>query len=871
MKKRIILFIIAGLLLTVPAIAVFNEKDISQTLSVLKYELRQEYDRLSSNETLLIEQDRQQHVQMVNMMRTCNELSLMLYSQNQDYTFDMTYALKEVTREYEGFQTRKMPYTEIISHLDGEIDRYSRLIESLRMIPPRLAEVPGLPDSLEYHNDSLIVISAPLGTAHEHHHDESLDRLPMLDSLTANIHRHFFEVDLESQEDRDSCLSYAVALLKIYSEYKDHIVEDDANYEEASERLKEAYDYAQERYRVLQKKMLTKGQDNYLAILKQPGEHIGSAIEELQLKYGRKTGEGDRIQSEWRGPVVTGFIMLVIISLALATIISMLLVTILRKTVKSLQTEEFSRRKKIATLLCGVAVFLVTLALIAALTTNNFIHQAARLLLVYCWMLMAILTSIVIRVPGEKLRPVLSLYMPAVIIGLVVITFRITFTPNRMMNILFFPIMLAVLIWQAAVCKRHSKKAELSDEIAASLTLIAFVVTAVMSCLGYVFLGLLVIIWWLFVLAAIETLIALYRIFHIVRDRRLALKGLTAHQDKASKGEHIRQTWLYDMIGSMILPVIGVAAIPFSVYLALQVFDLQEIFSSFYSVEFFDFTGSKGNAILKISTSMIIVAIGLYFVFRYIKYFAQSMFKDIKFRKIQEQEGNRLIQANEVNLTLANNVISILVWGFYIILLFVLFRIPTGAISVVFAGLATGIGLALKDVLNNFIYGIQLMSGRLRVGDWVECDGVRGKVSAISYQSTQIETLEGAVMSFLNTALFNKNFMNLTRNNPYEFVKIVVGVKYGTDIETVRSVLLKAIQSLDEKDEYGLPVLDPNYGVNVVFDDFGESSVNIAVKQFVLVSRRGVYIAKAKETIYNALTAANIEIPFPQRDIHVVK
>ncbi len=195
-----------------------------------------------------------------------------------------------------------------------------------------------------------------------------------------------------------------------------------------------------------------------------------------------------------------------------------------------------------------------------------------------------------------------------------------------------------------------------------------------------------------------------------------------------------------------------------------------------------------------------------------------------------------------------------------------------GAIFIALAaGLATGIGLALKDVLNNFIYGIQLMSGRLRVGDYIDCDGIRGKVDSISYQSTQIETLDGSIMAITNTALFNKNFKNLTKNNSYELVKIPVGVHYGADIETVRAVLLDALKELQVKDKYGRNIVEPKNGIVVAFDNFGDSSVDLTVKQFVLVDQEAVYIAKAKELIYNALNRNGIEIPFPQRDVYIRK
>ena len=855
-RKRFVIAILA--LLCIPAMAVFNEKDLGNTLSVLRYELKQEYDRLSATGTEMQALDEEQHQQMVDMIKKYNELSLMLYSQNEDYTFDMTYALKEVSREYEMFNSGRMPYDQLVGGLDAEIDRYERLLESLRRLPAP-GDIPQLPDSLR--RDSL------------------MRRPPVIreriDSLDTVSRKQAFLLDEESKDDRDACIFYAEALLNIYKEGKEQILTDSQHYESANARLKESYDYAQERYRIIQKRIFTQGQDNYLEILSHPGRYIKQAIHELRTKYSRRLDGTSGVQSEWRGPVVFGFFLLVAICIGLATLLSRLAVNILMKRVKRMQTDRFRNSRSLITLLCGTALFLIAIAFVSAFTTNNFIAQASKLLLIFCWMMVAIFLSLLIRLRPVRFRYGIGLYMPAILIGFVAICFRVMFIPNTVMNILFPPILVVCMFWQASACTRFAKKTELTDEVVSYVTLVVLVITSVMSCLGYIFLSLLIIMWWLFALAIEETIIALYRIFHQVKEHRIGAKletlRLQAEADfrKIHKGEFIRLTWLYDLVEDVVLPVLAVVSLPLSVLLALKVFDLQEVFDNIYSAEFFSFTSSSGMDILKLSASMIVLALCLYFVFKYIAYFAKSMFRDIKLRNIMQNSGKTSISDDEVNLTVANNVISILVWGIFIILLFLLFNIPTGAISIVFAGLATGIGLAMRDVLNNFIYGIQLMSGRLRAGDWVECDGIRGKVSSVSYQSTQIETLDGAVISFLNTALFNKNFKNLTRSNPYEFTKIVVGVKYGTDIEKARQVLVEAMKPLQGTDESGLKIVDEKLGVYVTVEEFGDNSVNIAVKQFVLVPQRNSYLARAREVIYNALNEAGIEIPFPQRDIHI--
>jgi len=142
-------------------------------------------------------------------------------------------------------------------------------------------------------------------------------------------------------------------------------------------------------------------------------------------------------------------------------------------------------------------------------------------------------------------------------------------------------------------------------------------------------------------------------------------------------------------------------------------------------------------------------------------------------------------------------------------------------------------------------------------------------VESISYQSTQIVTLDGAVMSILNSNLLSNNFKNLTRNHNYELVKVPVGVAYGTNVNRVREIIVDALQQIVYKDKLGRNVIDQEKGFNVLLANFGESSVDLFVTYWALVSEKNVFSYRAKETIYNALNAHGIEIPFPQRDIHM--
>ena len=872
-RKPIYALVAALALLCVPAFAVFNEKSISQTLAVLRYELRQEYVAMSSTKDRLKKRQVSQHHNMVKLQKTCNELSLMLYSQSQDFTFDMTYALKTVTKEYEDFNKSKMPFDDIIERLDIEIGRYSRLVEALRRLPPSLSDVEDLPDSLKYHNDSVnfdspLVADLRVVAGFNGIGKGTADSLRRSIAVAQDEELKSFMLDEGGLVDRDSCILYAASLLKMYSATKDRIVRDNEYYEEANLRLKESYDYARERYKNIQKKIFVEGQDSYFTILKSFGAQFRRAMIDAKTKYARvMSDEEQKIfeKSEWEGPIVFGFIGVVMVWLIIASSLSVIVIRILKRRVRKMQTEEFKQRIPCLTWLCGAIIFSISMLVIGNFVSQNFVSLAARHLLVFAWLLAAILLSLLIRLKGSQIRSGMLMYTPIIILGLVVIGCRIIFIPNRLINILLPPVLVLFSIWQIYVCRRKRNNVEDSDALLGWLTVAILVITTVIAWIGYVLLGIEILMWWLFQVSAIESIVAIHEILEKYEKNTLAKKLPYG----AKKGDNFRVTWFFDLVSDCFIPIIAILSIPFCVFMAADVFDLTEICKDYFMKSIVDLKSDSGQEILKLSLYNLTVIAVMFFIFKYIGYFFRAVYYDYKIGKETRRNGGRHIHTNEINFTLSNNMIDFAVWGIYIVTIFLILKIPTGAISIVFAGLATGLGLAMKDILNNFIYGIQLMSGRLRVGDYVECDGVRGKVSAISYQSTQIETIEGAVISYLNTSLFDKNFKNLTKSSAYEFVKIVVGVSYGTDVDRVREVLLEAMKKVQTTDKFGRNIVNASKGVSVVVDDLGDSSVDIAVKQYVLVSNRAAYIAQAKEVIYNALNEADIPIPFPQCDVYI--
>ena len=137
--KRIIILLLTILSLS-DAYAVLKERNLEQTLNVLRAELTERYQELSSQ----AEQRKQQTKDIIQQLRETikrsNQNALMLYSQQNNYVFDLTYACHEATEQYLSFQRQQLPFKTYIETLDVEIAKYDSLVTSLKHIRPALLD-----------------------------------------------------------------------------------------------------------------------------------------------------------------------------------------------------------------------------------------------------------------------------------------------------------------------------------------------------------------------------------------------------------------------------------------------------------------------------------------------------------------------------------------------------------------------------------------------------------------------------------------------------------------------------------------------------------------------------------------------------------
>ena len=882
MKKKLLALFLTLSVCAVPLWAIVSGRSLTSTLKELCTNLRTDYQQRAEAQQRFNDDYQRQHQRMIDVVTETNQLSILLYTQEEEMTFGLAYALKKVTGNYKVFSINRRPYDHIVSSLNYEIERNARLIEALRRLPPMMKEIEMeiIPDSLLYRNDSLDVhLSDSISSL-----EKEIIRIAFKDSLSAP-----FVLDSIGETLRDSCIIFASELLKMNASNRATVIADSTHYQEAFLRLKETYDYAESRYRYLERYVFVDGQTPFLDILANPGYFWKKIKVDLRAQYswkelydsldGDASAEEDdatffqHLSSKAENTVLLFVCVMQLVVLGFFWCLTLLVLWLLYRFTR---LKRYVPKKKltIISILTGTIVYILVFGL--SLYGDEYISLGVRHVNTFLWLLIAISGSLLLRVKPEQFRQGFLLYSATFLVMLMIIACRITFVPDKLMVLLFPPILLLIVVWQLCCCIWVSGKATSIDSTLGWASLAVYFVALVFAFVGYTFVALLVLVWWYFLLAVWLTVVCMLDLMSRYKERWLDKRvesmrsRITYVTGEDRESLLFGATWFFDFIRQVAIPTIVLLSLPLCVRLSLGMFDFDDLFVKFYENPFIHLYDQRGFETLRISVKSIIWLLILYYVLCYFSKAVHAIWQYVRYATFMRKHNRTTIRANEINLSLGNSIISVLVWMGFAVVVINFWKIPTGSLGLVAGGLSAGIGLALKDVINNFIYGIQLMSGRLRVGDWIECDGVRGKVTAINYQCVQAETIEGTEMSFLNSSLFGKNFNNLTRNHSYELTIVTVGVAYGTEIQRVREVLVEAMKKVRTKDQYGREIVDPNYGINVVVGNMSDSAVDVNVKQYVLVAERIGYVDRAKEVIYEALTAAGITIAFPQCDVHLI-
>lgn len=871
--KRLLSALMACLLALTSAQAVLKERDLSRTLGVLRAELTSTFEKQQIFKKMYEQQGAAQHQQLVSYMNQCEQIGLMVYSQSRDNTFDMAYACQQAVNLYRSLDVRNgrtLPYDKIILRMQQQIEQYDALIASLKSIPPIEAAdadqiltqsdsiLLNAIDSLETHMDSMATT--------DHGPDPHMPHL----EAPEESHEPLY-LSGQQLEDRRVCLKYATVIRANLQEFLESLEAESSYYKSVQEKVKDLNNYAQANYRTIQDHIFREGGTNYFRMLTHLPQYVAQAGRSITTKYRPFAGHSSSY-SEWRGIPVLFISLFLIIYLSAALLISYIILHWLLP--KRWRGNAFKERRRMLTCVLGIGLFAIMVMVVRAVVHRNFIQMSTSLIIDIAWLLEAIFLSLYIRLKNRQMHEAAIIYTPLMAISFVVILFRIVLIPDSVLGLIFPPILLAFVLWQAWVVRRHKSTLPALDVIYSYITLATMVFACVAAWVGYTLLAVQLLVWWIIQLAAITSITCIYHLMELYEQRVLLfrvkpeLKASLAEGKSISaasapvlrdmkQGKYITRTWLYDFVNRALVPILAVLSVPLSIYMAAGIFEMTSICQKAFVHDFINL-----KDLIQVSLYKLCVVAELWFVFRYLNYLISNLYA--AFRR------QRALPNEVLNITLGRNVVAIVVWGLFFIVALVILNVPKSGISIVTAGLATGLGFAMQHLIENFFYGISLMTGRLRVGDYIECDGISGKVESITYQSTQIITADGCVISFLNSTLFSNNFKNLTRNHNYELVKIPVGVAYGTNVDQVRQQLVQALnEACSGETPTGLPLINPKQPITVAFADFGESSVDLLVCVWMLVEQKIPLTSRCRETIYNTLNANNVEIPFPQRDVHM--
>ncbi|MEH6758959.1 MAG: mechanosensitive ion channel [Parasphingorhabdus sp.] len=176
------------------------------------------------------------------------------------------------------------------------------------------------------------------------------------------------------------------------------------------------------------------------------------------------------------------------------------------------------------------------------------------------------------------------------------------------------------------------------------------------------------------------------------------------------------------------------------------------------------------------------------------------------------------------------------------------------------AGLGIGtvaIGFAFQDIFENFLAGILIMlREKMRIGDYIKCDDIEGRVEKILLRETHVRKLSNELNIVPNSILF-KNPVEILTDKDQRRHDVVVGVSYDTDLENAQAVIRKAVEETE--------VVDTNRTIDVFACEFNSSSVDYKVRWWSGSGQREMHDSRDQvvRNIKRALDDAGIEIPFP--------
>ncbi len=230
-------------------------------------------------------------------------------------------------------------------------------------------------------------------------------------------------------------------------------------------------------------------------------------------------------------------------------------------------------------------------------------------------------------------------------------------------------------------------------------------------------------------------------------------------------------------------------------------------------------------------------------------------------KRLTARALGRLPELDTAVKLLAARLARYLVLLFVVILVLAQFGVETTSIIAIVGSAGIGVALALQGTLSNIAAGTMLLVLRpFKVGESIDAEGIAGTVDEIGLFMTHLHTFDGVYLAVPNGQLWNRAIKNFTRL-PTRRIDLVVGVAYDDDLEKAQNLLAELMET------DGRVLGDPS--PRVLISELAESSVNLTLRCWVKGGDYGNVRSDLTRRAKERLDAGEINIPFPQRDVHL--
>lgn len=425
-----------------------------------------------------------------------------------------------------------------------------------------------------------------------------------------------------------------------------------------------------------------------------------------------------------------------------------------------------------------------------------------------------IFISSTVRYKRDNIRRSLVAYLPVFALTYILVGYRQDMVPISTVTFTAPFFFILAFIGQIVIMVRTLKKLKLNDRRMTWANLNAIAVCCLFVCFGYTILGSLLFLFW----TGLVTEILFFELVKIFIDKKQLIKN------------SVVSLTVRLLLYPLSIPVIVFAAILW----VAHIYNFTSWFIDLMNTPFVNMPDKVGV----ISLARILYISGLGVIVNY----GLTLTKSFLRRNAANRHGQMAVWIYIGN---------IITWLCYAIGVILILDINKAGLIAAVGGVSVGVGFALKDTFESFFSGISLMTGRLRPGDILEYDGVRGKVLDIGTMSTRMETEDGPIMTIPNRQLYAKNFKNMSRNHRVELRHIMFDISVENDPKSVREIILDSFHGIDGVDENREHVF--------IMRDFGSGIIRVELKVWIDSEKYLVTEPAVREAIFEAFRDHNIQ------------